>query len=198
MLVTLELDPASWRTIRRHRRLAAEAGDVLAEMLITMARVGADQVNEAGLSARLGYAPRHGAQGLAGSTDAWWLDRGMPLAAIGVPANSPAAAYAAILERGGTIRPRRGRALAIPVSPEAERYASPRDQPDLFLLRRPGKRPLLCEQVGRRLVVHWVLVSQVTIEARHWLRRGVAEAADEMARSGQSVLDEYVRRWSRD
>ena len=199
MFVTLELDPASLETVRRHGRLADRADDVLADSLMAACRAGADQVNAAATSADLGFTPQHGGAGLAGATEAWWLDRSGPVAAVGVPANSPAAAYARMLEEGGTIRPRSARALAIPVSPEAKRYKSPREMPGLFMLKRPGKRPLLCESVGTRgrLIVHWVLAASVTIEARHWLSRGVTGARDEMVAAGQGVLDAWVRRWNR-
>lgn len=80
---------------------------------------------------------------------------------------------AKLMQTGGTITPKNAHALAIPVTAEARRYASPRDFPrTLFVLRKKGSgRPgVLAERVsGGAVAVHYVLVKSVTVPARPYL-----------------------------
>ncbi|HUX00233.1 MAG TPA: hypothetical protein VMY35_04570 [Phycisphaerae bacterium] len=200
--MTLEIPPATQAKIDRGGRAAKQAGAALAAGLEAAAVGGAEEIRELLLRGELGLDMRHPGSGLAASLAGWMIDDSLPLAAVGVPANSPAAAYAGILERGGTITPKSARLLAIPVSEEARRYSSPRDMPDLTLISRKasGKPPLLVRQLSRRgdvrgFELHWVLVPSVTIEPRRWLSRGAARVTTTMAGSFQDVLDEYAREW---
>ena len=70
--------------------------------------------------------------------------------------------YAAIQDRGGDICPRRARALTIPLGNTKGRAAN---FPNLFLLKRPGKLPLLAERIGKgKLKARFLLSNRVTIK----------------------------------
>jgi phage gpG-like protein len=80
--------------------------------------------------------------------------------------------YAAIHQFGGTIKPKKGRMLAIPLTREAARYKGPRDFPrQLFLWHGdPARPPLLCEEgKEKKLTPVYRLVPRVTIPARPFL-----------------------------
>lgn len=199
-VVTLDIPAASRRTIERAAGSAERADEAIAKGLETAVVIGADVIAEGLVMGDYGLTMRHPGSGLAASVRGWMIDPAVPLAAVGVPADSPAAAYAGILERGGTIYPRRARALAVPVSEEAKRYTSPRDMPDLTYIPRKGRPPLLVRELKRRghmtgFEVHWVLLASVIIPAFHWLTRGVADATRPMGGAMQDVLNEYARRW---
>ena len=202
MIVTVEIPAATRRKIDRGRKAAGRAGEALAAGLERAAVGGASFISELLVRGELGLEMRHPGSGLAASLAGWMIDSSLPLAAVGVPGESPAAAYAGILERGGTITPKSARMLAIPVSEEARRYSSPRDMPDLTLISRKasGKPPLLVRELSRRgdvtgFELHWVLVPSVTIEPRRWLSRGAERARGRMAEYFQDVLDEYAGQW---
>jgi len=62
--------------------------------------------------------------------------------------------YARIHEKGGTITAKPGKALAIPLDAAktaggASRYKSPKEIPDLVMIKRPGRPPLLVKQAVR-------------------------------------------------
>lgn len=102
--------------------------------------------------------------------------------------------YAKIHQEGGTIRPSRGRALSIPLTPEAERAGGARNFPGLFLFKRGGKPPLLAEKPpksgkGSRsgLKFHYVLLPQVVIPARPFL--GINA---EMERDIEGMFSKYL------
>ena len=182
-LATVEITPASWRTIERIGRAVDGWMEAVSGALAMAVGVGGDAVAEWMQLGELGLKPSGaGREGLASGVRGWMLSDDEPLGAIGVPGNHPAAAYAGIQETGGTIYPRTAGALAVPISDEAQLHASPREMDGLVMIKRPGKPPLLARTVGDTLEVHWVLVPSVTIEATHWLSTGVQRAAPEMAR----------------
>lgn len=200
MIVTLEIPAATQAKIDKGGRAAKRAGAAIAAGLETAAVAGAEDVRRQLVMGELGLEMQHPGSGLAGSLLGWMIDASLPLAAIGVPSDSPAAAYAGILERGGTITPKSGRMLAVPISDEAKQHTSPRDMPDLQMIPRKGKPPLLVRMLSRRgdvtgFELHWVLVPRVTIEARHWLSKGAEAAVPVMTAAFQSRLDEYGREW---
>lgn len=83
-----------------------------------------------------------------------------------VIANTP---YALIQEVGGVIVPDKAGALTVPIDPEAK-HKRASDFPDLFMIKRDGKPPLLARNVGKDLQVMFVLVSRVQIPAQPYLR----------------------------
>ena len=86
--------------------------------------------------------------------------------------------YARIQDEGGTIVPRRARALTIPVAGTKGVAAN---FPNMFLLKRPGKPPLLVEKTAKgALKLRFVLVSQVTLKATGWWSIPWAEAQAEL------------------
>ena len=200
MIVTLEIDAASRERIAAHERAAGAAGEAIGEALLTAAVAGAADVRAQLVRGQLGLTMQRPGSGLAASLMGWMVDDSVPLAALGVPANTPAARYAAIHERGGTITPRTAKALAVPVSAEAKRHTSPRDMADLDFIPRKGRPPLLVRQLKRRgdvvgMEVHWVLVASVTIRAVHWLTRGVEHAREGMTDAFADRLGEYLDEW---
>ena len=201
MIVTLSIPAATRRKIDRGRKAAARVDQAMAAAMGSAVAVGAEEVRAALQTGDLGITARHGGLGLAGAVTGWMLDASAPLGAIGVPANSPAAAYAAIQERGGVIRPRNAKMLAVPVSDEAKRYSSPRDMQGLTLIPRKGRPPLLVRMLaargGRRAnwQIHWVLLASVTIRASRWLSEGVDRARPEMAAAFGDRMGEWTREW---
>jgi phage gpG-like protein len=80
---------------------------------------------------------------------------------------------ARIHELGGTIVPRRAKALTIPLCPEARRKrATEFDRKKTFLLKRPGKDPviMLKGEEGGQATALYVLKKSVRIPARPFLR----------------------------
>ena len=101
-------------------------------------------------------------------------DKKAPSVLIG--ASTPAI-YAGILEKGGTIFPKKAKALSVPVSKEAKRHkGSPTTFPrELTLVARFGRPPLLIEARKRVTKIHYVLVPSVRIHARPFLRPTLME-----------------------
>ena len=196
MIVSVEISAETRRRIADDVRAAEAFGNTLADALDAGAVLGAEEVVEHLMLGDLGLTMRNPGQGgLASAVRGWTIDRDEPLAAIGVRSNHPAAAYAAIHEHGGTITPTNARALAVPVSEEAKLLSSPREQPDLVMIKRPGRPPLLARPLGDgEIEVHWVLLQSVTIEATHWLSNGVEMARDTIADAAQGVLNAWADR----
>ena len=187
MYLTIKLTDEAKRRIAKDGRLADRVGRTVAGALEGAAAVGAEEIRQALYLGELGLNPSS-AEGLAGSVSSWMLQRagaGRPVAAIGVAANTRAAAYARVQAEGGTITPRKARALAVPISAEAKGATSPRDMPGLVMIKRPGKPPLLVRPMSRRgrdsgFELHWVLVPSVTIPPTDWLNRGARQALPAM------------------
>lgn len=95
--------------------------------------------------------------------------------------------YTALQEFGGTVRPVKGRFLAIPVGPAltgagVPRYATARDVPGLTFIRTDGGAVLAKVKKGRgknappQIEVWFSLRRSVTIGGRHFTRDGVRPA----------------------
>lgn len=93
---------------------------------------------------------------------------------------------AALLNYGGTVRPKRAKFLAIPLTKQAKRAGSPR--------RMKGTKavPLFARKVGGKLVGHFLLVKKVTLPAREFA--GVSDKA--AATLGEVVLDARAEQWA--
>ena len=79
--------------------------------------------------------------------------------------------YGRSLEFGARIRPKRAKALSVPLTKEAKGYDSPRKFPrDLVMITRKGKAPLLAEVADKKVTPHYILLMSVNIAARPWLR----------------------------
>lgn len=91
--------------------------------------------------------------------------------------------YAAQVDKGGEIRPKKGRALAIPQRPilspaGVARFKSPREEPNLVLIK--GKRFLflIVPPKKRKLVrsdIHWILVPRVRQRGTRYFTRTLNE-----------------------
>lgn len=97
---------------------------------------------------------------------------------------------AAIHQYGGVVRPKGGRALAIPLTRQAVTAGSPRRMPGLVLVWPKGSKAgwLQTAPQGRKKVVrHFLLVAKVTIPARPFLGWN-SDMADEQA----AIIGEYA------
>ena len=97
--------------------------------------------------------------------------------------------YAAIQEYGGTVVPKKGQWLAIPVGPAltpagVARFATARDVPDLRFIRLPGGGAILAKvKPGKKgqpsqLTVYFDLRRSVTLRGRYYMLQGVKPAFD--------------------
>jgi hypothetical protein len=98
--------------------------------------------------------------------------------------------YAIIHEDGGEIRPRKARALAIPLTPEAKAAGSPRNFPGKLF--RPNKRGkgkvksnVLVVKGGPRggaggVTKHYALVTRVRLRPRHYITKAAEKAAPKL------------------
>lgn len=197
---TLELTADSITRIARHERLAGDADDMFYSGLGTATAAGAEEIRTGLVLGHFGVRIQNPATGLAASVSGWMLSDKPPLGAVGVPTNTPAYSYARILNEGGVIRPKRAKALAVPVSEEAKQHTSPRQMNDLVMISRKGKPPLLVRQTpgrgkdysGARLQVHWVLLACVTIPAFRWLSRGVDSARPAMSDAFSDRVNQWI------
>jgi hypothetical protein len=190
-------DEGSKRLAGKASEVAKALGSDLAYALGVGCNVGAEEIRLAFIEGKLGLTSRHGGQaGLAECIFGWLIDPKTPYGAVGVPSNTPAAAYATIQHYGGSVEAQPGKALAIPISPEAKKYTSPRDMQFLEIMTRRGKPPLL---VRKRLKatkgltaieVHWVLVQRVIIPQTLWLSRGAKLAEPAIAAAMKSAINE--------
>jgi len=198
MIVTMEISPDSQRLIDRHQQAAGQAHAAFGRALGVAVQAGAQELAYGLLMGLYGLQAQHPGQGIAGSVDGWMVDDSLPLAALGVPANSPAAVYASIQNYGGTIYPRTARALAVPVSRQAKREESPRDMPGLVMMKRKGKPPLLVQMLQRsgamtgRYIVHWVLMQSVYIKPTAWFDRGLRAAWPTMQTAFEQSFNGYM------
>lgn len=108
--------------------------------------------------------------------------------------------YARIHEMGGTITPKRGRFLAIPLPPVLNARgiakSKPRDQALTFVPIHGGAAGLLVKPSGRgkrrAFVAHWFLAPRVTIPARPYLKPSMHEVADEAPKRLQAAVRRLV------
>jgi len=189
---TIELGPGSretidfWQRVPRHFEQAVLPA-VQAAAKFLSSKVAETQFNRSPLQVRTGTLRR--------SIDADVVRSGDNIIArIGV-LKGPATRYAAILEEGGEIRPRKAKALAVPLDaaktgggrqrfpggPTGAKFKS--KHPDAFILKRAGKPPLIVaprrvrgSRNGRvaGLIPLFVLVKRVRIPRTEWLSKGVA------------------------
>lgn len=98
--------------------------------------------------------------------------------------------YAAIHEFGGTIRPKNAEALAVPLTPEAKKYASPREFPRKLHVQvsEDGKAFL----AGARGKPYYILLKSVTIPARPYLRPAIDENETKIVNAVQRILKKAV------
>ena len=89
--------------------------------------------------------------------------------------------YAGILEKGGTIRPRKAKMLTIPLPGIKGRAAN---YPDAFIIKSKKGNLLLVEKKGKKgLRPLFVLKDEVRIPAKHWLSQSIKEMRPELLRS---------------
>ena len=103
-VVQLTISAATGRKIKRDQKLAARSGEIFAAALETAAVLGADDIRNQLVMGDLGLTMQHPASGMAAAMMGWMIDRNEPLAAMGIPGNSPAAAYAEMQRRADSDR----------------------------------------------------------------------------------------------
>jgi phage gpG-like protein len=88
---------------------------------------------------------------------------------------------AALHQNGGIVRPKTAKALALPQTPEAARYPSPRRFPRKLFTRQGGRG--LYESVGKKLTMHYLFAAFVKIMARPvgFSQRAIDEAGEMLA-----------------
>lgn len=115
--------------------------------------------------------------------------------------DSPAAAYASVQEKGATIRPRRGRFLAIPLGPAltasgVAKVKSPREVADLRFqpLRGGAMGMLVKDHKGRRArsELWFLLVRSVTVPATRFLGRAMDTIRPAAEATAHTVLQETL------
>jgi phage gpG-like protein len=92
---------------------------------------------------------------------------------------------AALHNFGGTIRPKKRKFLAIPLTREAKRAGSPRR------LRKTKGIPLFARKVRGRWFGHFLLTRKAVIPARPFM--GVSREGEKLI--GQALADLYARGW---
>ena len=107
--------------------------------------------------------------------------------------------YAALQEYGGTVTPKRGRYLAIPFGAAltgagVPRYRSPRDVPDLHMVRGKGGNPVLGRTIGTgkgaRFEGLFALVRRSQVPETRFIGRAMDAIRDEArAEAGKAVRD---------
>lgn len=104
--------------------------------------------------------------------------------------------YARIQDKGGTIRPRRRKFLAIPISQEAKKKAKtahglrewPRDRLRIIKTR---KGTLIAAEIKDKMVtVHYVLKKEVTLSGKQYLTEALKSAKGPM----QDAYDAQMKR----
>ncbi len=83
--------------------------------------------------------------------------------------------YARIQELGGTIVPKKGKYLAVPLGEEGRKASQSAGAAglrslNLVFIPRRGKLPLLARKIGKRIKPLFVLVRSVTLPARPYLK----------------------------
>lgn len=95
--------------------------------------------------------------------------------------------YGAFLEYGAHPRAKGGGALLIPLQPEAHRLLERglvKNNPQLFMVKRPGKAPILARKGPRGAIVPlFVLKKSVVIKPRPWLMPSLNRARVAMAQA---------------
>lgn len=128
----------------------------------------------------------------------WEREGAQNTALTAVTANSATVsiASAAIAHKitGGTIFPKRGAALAIPLTAEAYAAGSPRewDKPEK-LFRPKGRRFLAIRDAGGALRVMYVLVRSVTQDADEKTLPDMNTLSQKLAASAHDYLDKRLR-----
>jgi hypothetical protein len=96
--------------------------------------------------------------------------------------DSSAAAYAFMQEKGGTITPKKGKYLAIPIGAAVtragvSRHSSPREVDGLRFMQKKGGQPFLGKVEGGKVVAYFLLRKKVTIPARLGMEKTFRELA---------------------
>lgn len=101
------------------------------------------------------------------------------------------ASLAAIHEYGTTIKPK-GKYLAIP-SHKKSKGKSPREFSDLFFIPTDGGNGLLAKEVGKdKIDVYFVLVKQVVIPERAFIRGGFDENIERITEKIKNMLPDVL------
>lgn len=120
-------------------------------------------------------------------------------AAIGIPDTRVVGAYAWLLtDEEKTIRPKRGKYLAIPIEEGLKKsgmpkYDSPRDAPDGFFFRSGGQL-FMGRRNGKkgRLRLLFVFKRQVTIKGRNVLVNATNDKVDAIGEKIQKAIDAVI------
>ncbi|HOD79955.1 MAG: hypothetical protein BWX88_02760 [Planctomycetes bacterium ADurb.Bin126] len=196
MIVAFEVDAKSKADQRQIAAVGESFVDACAIGLEAAVTLGAELIREKLQKHELGVKTSGGSAGLTASVFGWMIDPLAPMAALGVPSNAPAAAYAAMLNfgsaglPGGRVWPVRAKMLSIPLTEEADQYTSPRDMKNLQIVRAGGRLLLAEVHPDGSITAHWVLVPWVVKKPTRWFDRGVDLAIDDMVREFADAVSE--------
>ena len=187
-MIYIELTQKSKDTIAKLAALGRQIQPALERAALHGATVLASQIGaeEFGPGKSLNVVTGNLRRSLAGRV----VRSGDPLIAAVCVTKGPASKYATIHEYGGVIKAKGGKALAIPLNAAKTPGGRPRfpggpleagQKLKTFVVAEKGKPPLICTtkhvagggKKVRELVPLFVLVKQVKMPARHWLREGV-------------------------
>jgi hypothetical protein len=94
------------------------------------------------------------------------------------------------VEFGGTIRPKRGSWLAIPIGQGPAAISGPRSDPfDLFVFKKSDGRLFLASSAGGALTIRWRLIAQTTHKARPFMGPAQAKGADILTNETLKALE---------
>ena len=92
---------------------------------------------------------------------------------------------AALQNFGGTVRPVKGKFLAIPLTKEAQRNGTPRQMTGTDVM------PLFARMIGGRMIGHFMLLKKVTIPARPF----IGLSAEGEAALAEAILEAAAEQW---
>jgi len=193
MIVKIELSPDTQRRMAEMSQMGRRISAAIRAGLERGTKAAAGHVSAEYLS---GQALKSRTGLLRKAVSAWMVadDQAM----VGVQDNAGVEKYKWLL--GGerkTIRPMRGRFLAIPIGENltaagVARYNSPRDVPNGFFIHSGGKL-LFGHRLGKTAKAKFrplfVLVSSVTIKGSDALAKGVLDCRDDIAAAMNEQID---------
>jgi len=182
MKITLEMGPQYAATCRRLGKLGPALARALSAGLESAAGIAAGNIARDYLSG----SPLKSRSGTLRRALTGWM-AGAHEAVVGIPDDSPAGRYAYLLsDEQVTIRPKRGKFLAIPIGENltgsgVARFSSPRQRPDGFFVKTGG-RLLFGYKRGKRgkFRALFTLVKSVLVQGTGALYDGVEANLDEM------------------
>ena len=184
--LTVKIDQKDVRFIDR---ITQKLGSTLGGIMLTVATIAQTELYKSTIRLLNKTGRNRGAAGLAGSWKPTVVETSGGEYTVGVFSDLP---YARIHEEGGTIAPKNGQALAIPLNPMRTEGQWPSDMGDqikLGPLSKGGNRLLVDADSGEPL---FVLVSQVTINPTGYIEAARQRALPQVRQMFGSKIADLV------